>query len=39
MLVATIRDRTGSYGGGFMLLVTLAGVGAVAVSLLPRRRD
>jgi MFS family permease len=38
MLVATIRDRTGSYGGGFMLLVTLAVVGAVAVSLLPRRR-
>jgi MFS family permease len=36
MLVAAIRDRTGSYEGGFMVLVTLALVGAVAVSLLPR---
>jgi MFS family permease len=35
MVVATLRDRMGSYGGGFMLLVALAAVGAVAVSLLP----
>ncbi|MGH9329176.1 MAG: MFS transporter, partial [Vicinamibacterales bacterium] len=32
MLVATLRDRTGSYSGGFLLLVGLAAVGAVAVS-------
>jgi sugar phosphate permease len=37
MLVATIRDRTGSYSGGFLLLVAFAAAGAVAVSLLPRR--
>lgn len=38
MFVATIRDRTGSYGEGFVVLVGLAVVGAIAVSLLPRRR-
>ena len=37
MAVATLRDRTGSYGPGFALLVFLAALGAVAVSLLPRR--
>ena len=37
MAVATLRDRTGSYGPGFALLVCLAALGAVAVSLLPRR--
>jgi sugar phosphate permease len=37
MLVATIRDRTGSYGEGFAVLVALAAVGAVAVSLLPKK--
>jgi len=37
MAVATIRDRTGSYAGGFLLLVALAAAGAIAVSLLPRR--
>ena len=36
MLVASIRDQTGSYAGGFLLLVTLAAIGAMAVSLLPR---
>jgi MFS family permease len=36
MLVAGIRDRTGSYEGGFLLLVVLAAIGAVAVSFLPR---
>ncbi len=38
MLVATIRDRTGSYAGGFTLLVALAALGAVAVAFLPRPR-
>jgi sugar phosphate permease len=36
MAVAAIRDRTGSYGPGFALLVGLAVIGAVAVALLPR---
>ncbi len=36
MAVATLRDRSGSYGPGFALLVALAVLGAVAVSLLPR---
>lgn len=36
MLVATLRDRMGSYDGGFMLLVALAAIGAAAVSLLPK---
>ena len=35
MLVAGLRDSTGSYGPGFMVLVGLAAVGAIAVSLLP----
>jgi sugar phosphate permease len=38
MAVATIRDRSGSYGAGFALLVALAALGAVAVSFLPRPR-
>jgi sugar phosphate permease len=36
MAVAAIRDRAGSYGPGFALLVGLAAVGAAAVALLPR---
>ena len=39
MFVAGIRDRSGSYDGGFLLLVSLAAVGAVAVSLLPLGRS
>jgi MFS family permease len=39
MAVATIRDRTGSYAGGFLLLVALAAAGAAAVGLLPRRGE
>jgi sugar phosphate permease len=39
MAVATIRDRTGSYAGGFLLLVALAAAGAAAVALLPRRGE
>ena len=38
MAVATLRDRSGSYGPGFALLVALAAVGALAVSFLPRPR-
>ena len=37
MLVAGLRDSTGSYGPGFMVLVGLAAIGAIAVSLLPSR--
>lgn len=36
MLVATIRDRTGTYRPGFLFLMTLAAVGAAAVALLPK---
>src|SRR6188508_1620816 len=39
MAVATIRDRTGSYAGGFLLLVALAAAGSIAVALLPRRAE
>jgi MFS family permease len=35
MLVAAIRDHTGSYASGFVVLVTLAAIGAIAVALLP----
>jgi MFS family permease len=37
MLVAGIRDSTGSYAAGFTVLIGLAAVGAAAVALLPRR--
>jgi sugar phosphate permease len=37
MAVAALRDSSGSYGPGFVLLVALAALGAVAVALLPRR--
>ncbi|MGH9162397.1 MAG: MFS transporter [Vicinamibacteraceae bacterium] len=36
MAVAAIRDRTGSYGNGFLILLVLAALGAAAVALLPR---
>jgi len=36
MAVAALRDRTGNYGAGFVLLVSLAVLGALAVSFLPR---
>jgi MFS family permease len=39
MAVATIRDQTGAYTLGFVLLVALAALGAAAVALLPGRRD
>ena len=38
MLVASIRDATGSYAEGFSILIVLAAAGAVSVSLLPGRR-
>ena len=37
MVVAGLRDSTGSYGPGFLVLVGLAAIGAAAVSLLPGR--
>jgi sugar phosphate permease len=37
MLVAALRDSTGSYGPGFFVLVGLAALGAIAVSFLPGR--
>ncbi len=38
MAVARIRDASGSYGGGFLLLLGLAMLGAAAVALLPAKR-
>ena len=37
MIVAGLRDSSGSYGPGFVVLVGLAAIGAIAVSLLPGR--
>jgi sugar phosphate permease len=39
MLVGYLRDRTGSYDAGFTLLVCAALAGAVAIGLLPGRRE
>jgi len=36
MLVAGIRDASGSYASGFAVLIGLAALGAVAVALLPK---
>jgi MFS family permease len=36
MLVASMRDTTGSYSSGFLVLVVLAAIGAAAVAILPR---
>jgi sugar phosphate permease len=36
MLVASMRDRSGTYDGGVMVLVVLAAIGAAAVAFLPR---
>ncbi len=38
MLVASIRDSSGSYAGGFSILILLAIVGAFSVAMLPRGR-
>jgi sugar phosphate permease len=37
MVVAGIRDATGSYASGFAVLIGLAALGALAVALLPKR--
>jgi MFS family permease len=37
MLVGYLRDRTGSYDVGFMLLIGIALAGTAAISMLPRR--
>jgi MFS family permease len=39
MVVAGLRDRTGSYTTGFLLLLSLAALGALAVGLLPRKQE
>jgi len=36
MLVGYLRDRSGSYNTGFMVLIGAALVGAIAIALLPR---
>jgi sugar phosphate permease len=38
MLIGYLRDRTGSYNTGFVTLICIAILGAVAVALLPRKR-
>jgi sugar phosphate permease len=38
LVVASVRDRTGTYAGGFAVLIALAAIGALAISLLPRRK-
>src|SRR5262249_31199385 len=39
MLVGYLRDRTNSYQSGFTTLVAAAIIGAIAIALLPKRRD
>jgi MFS family permease len=39
MLVASMRDGSGSYESGFLVLVVLAAVGALSVALLPRSAE
>ena len=39
MFVASLRDQTGSYTSGFLVLVTLAAIGALAVSLMPGSKE
>ena len=36
--IGAIRVRTGTYAGGFILLIGLAAAGSLAVSLIPRKR-
>jgi sugar phosphate permease len=36
MVVASMRDSTGSYASGFLVLVALAALGAAGVAMLPR---
>lgn len=37
MTVAALRDRTGSYGSGFVLLMVLAALGWIAIAFLPAK--
>jgi sugar phosphate permease len=37
LIVAAIRDRTTNYSGGFIMLIALAALGALAVSFLPKK--
>jgi MFS family permease len=37
MFVAAMRDSSGSYASGFLVLVALAAVGALGVAMLPKR--
>lgn len=39
MVVAKIRDATGSYDAGFALLIVLSFAGLLAISFLPRKQD
>ena len=39
MVVAGMRDSSGSYASGFLVLVVLAAIGAVAVAFLPKRGE
>jgi sugar phosphate permease len=39
MAVAAIRDKTGTYANGFIMLIVLAAIGALAVSVLPQKRS
>jgi cyanate permease len=38
-LIGHIRDATGSYSAGFLALIGMAFLGAIAVSMLPRTRS
>lgn len=37
MLIGYLRDVTGAYRAGFMVLIGIALLGALAIALLPRR--
>lgn len=39
VVVARLRDSTGSYGPGFIFLVGIALAGALAIAMLPRKRQ
>jgi nitrate/nitrite transporter NarK len=39
VLIGRMRDTSGSYTGGFLLLIAFAAAGAVAIAVLPRRRE
>jgi MFS-type transporter involved in bile tolerance (Atg22 family) len=39
VIVARLRDSTGTYATGFTFLIAIALAGAAAVALLPRKRQ